>query len=341
MTTNVYITVDVESSMAGAWESDARFPLAASTHVFCENDSGKWGTPLIVEALARHGMKATFFCEMLASNVLGEKDTRSVTDYLLSHGQDVQLHLHPTFKHYSDYLRRGRRAEDKTAECKNDFLSTHDKEQQKELIEEACALFRKTTGHKPFAFRAGCFAADRTTLKILRGMGIKVDSSFDPCYRFLNSSFKENPPAVNEVRKIDGVWEFPITVARTLSWRGGAFKHFNISAISFAEMVKILSSALNRGMKHVVIIFHCFSTVKARNTAYTSFKPDRIVIKRLKKLLDYLAQQSSCYQVKTFGDFENRIDAIEEDTDPVVPELGIWQPAVRKAIQALNRFYWI
>ena len=47
MATAVYLTVDTESSMGGAWANPQRRPLPASRHVFCESETGVT-LPLIV-----------------------------------------------------------------------------------------------------------------------------------------------------------------------------------------------------------------------------------------------------------------------------------------------------
>lgn len=340
MHTHVYITVDTESSIAGAWSSSDRYPLPAARHVFCENDQGKWGLSLIVDELNKYGMKGTFFCEMLATPVLGEEDTRSITDFLLNQGQDVQLHLHPTFHHYHEYRTAKRDGRELKDVFKCDLLSLHSEDQQLALLEEACDLFRKYTGSSPFAFRSGNFSADRRTLRILKKMNIAIDSSFEPNNRFVHSSFKDDPPLFNRVQKIEEIWEFPITVARTWSWRGPAYKPFTISAISNIEMERILNCAFTHGMEHVIVVFHCFSTVKAKDSSYTIFKPNKIVIQRLKRLLFFLDKYSSRFMVKTFGDLKNNLDQLEIKQHAVVPRLGLWHSATRKVVQGLNNFYW-
>src|SRR5881628_1932604 len=98
----VYFTVDTEASMGGAWSNPDRFPTPAERHVFCRISDRPFGVPLIVDLMARYGFRATYFVETMATRVLGDADTASIFDYLLKHGQDVQLHLHPNFRYYSE-----------------------------------------------------------------------------------------------------------------------------------------------------------------------------------------------------------------------------------------------
>ena len=107
--TSVYITVDVETSMGGAWQYLERKPLPVEKRIFCETRGKRYGIPLLVEELERYGFRATFFTEVFLSCCLGRDAAAKVFDYLLSRGQDVQLHTHPTFRAYGRAAADGRR----------------------------------------------------------------------------------------------------------------------------------------------------------------------------------------------------------------------------------------
>jgi hypothetical protein len=341
MKTSVYITFDTESSMGGAWRCPEKRPLPASRHVFCKNEKEAYGIPLIADELGRYNMQATFFCEMLATHVLGEEDTRSVTDFLLNANQDVQLHVHPVYRYYYDFKRYGDPEKYPAKQFERDFLSAETEEQQLSLLQESCEIFRKCTGYSPTAFRAGDFAADQTTLRILNRLRIPIDSSFNPIYSLSNKSFDKRPPEVNLVQKIEGVWEFPITVAKTRILEGNGYKNLDMSAMSSAEMEMLLNAANKCGMEHVTFISHCFSTVKPKDIFYSSFRPNWIVIHRLKKLLRFLHLNSSRFVVRTFGELAKDLTSLEKQHIAVVPDLGLWRPAIRKLVQGLNNFYWL
>ena len=179
---NVYITIDTESSMAGAWRINERRPLTADRHVFCRVNGHDYGIGMITRALSQYGFRATHFVETLATLVNGAQDTRAIFDYLLEHGQDVQLHAHPTYHFYAKALRARERNQPYNAPPANDFIREFGESLQLELLQEAASLFQQFAGCRPIAFRAGSFAADRTTLKCLHQMGVTLDSSFnDSC----------------------------------------------------------------------------------------------------------------------------------------------------------------
>ena len=339
MKTAVHITIDTESAMAGAWDDPQRRPLPASRHIFCENESGAFGVPLIMTELRRYGFAATFFCETLAGRVLGQADTRCVVEALQAGGQDVQLHLHPVYWHYS------RRSECPEADRRryrasgSDLLGEHSTEEQAALLEEATDLFEASVGRPPTVFRAGNFAVSRITLGLLAKKGFVIDSSFNAA-NDEELSLADEPPAPNTVQNIEGVWELPITVARSRIREGNGYKPFDPVALSVREMESILEAAHASSMPHVTVVFHCFSLVKPRDMSYTEFRPNRVVIARLRALLGFLDANRSRFTVQTLGELAARVDSIHGTTSAVIPDLGFWRPAARKAVQAVNALYW-
>ena len=339
MRTQVFLTIDTESSIGGAWSDPSRRPLPASHRVFCQNDSGAYGIPLIVEILREYGMCATFFYETLASLVLGESDIARGINYLLEAGQDVQLHVHPTFRHYHDYLQSGDRTTLRAKARLPDLMDMYPEQEQVAFIQEAMTILRRYTGAHPDAFRAGCYAANHSTLRALRHVGIPIDSSYNPAYCSFHS-FSERPLATNEVQKIEQTWEFPVTVARTRIGEG-AYKPLEISAISSWEMERSLIALHENDVPHVVLMFHSFSAVKARNVYYSAFRPDRIVIHRLRRLVRFLARHHDRFQVTTFHEAAQNLTSLQPTAKSVLPDLGMLHPAMRKLTQGVNRFYWV
>jgi hypothetical protein len=338
MKTSVHITIDTESAMGGAWDEPGNGPVPASRHVFCQDESGAYGIPLITRELGRYGFRATFFCEMLATRVLGETDSRSVVEALLAAGQDVQLHLHPVYWYYRRFLDRGGIDREHYRASASDQLCVHPPDRQLALLEDACELFRTCTGRAPVAFRAGNFAASRATLRALAKLGVLIDSSYNPAQRD-DPSLADDPPEPNAVQSIEGVWEFPVTVARTRIHEGNGYKPFDPVALCAWEMKRILDVAHGAGMPHVTLLFHSFSFVKPWDMSYSRFRLNRIVLRRLRALLAFLDTNRDRFQVEPFGDLA--AGPIRSSSTTVVPDLGFWRPALRKAVQAVNGLYWV
>ena len=125
--------------------------------------------------------------------------SRRVFEFLLERNQDVQLHLHPTYRFYAESLRARAMDQEYQPPSKNDLLSGFDETTQMELIGQATSLYRQFVGEPPVAFRAGCFAANRTTLRCLASCRMLLDTSFNPCYR--SWSFPDDGLQPNQVRE--------------------------------------------------------------------------------------------------------------------------------------------
>ena len=325
--------------MGGAWQHKDRLPLKADRHVFCRIDGKDYGIGLISDLLARFAFRATHFVEMMATDVNGEADTREVVDYLLGRDQDVQLHAHPTYNFFAEALRARAAGRAYQPPADNDFISSFSHAQQLELLERAVALFQRFTGRKPAAFRAGSYAANRATARCLAALGIVADTSYNPCYPAL--SFPGESLACNCLSNIEGVWEIPITVARTrLRENSIGLKPADPCAVSFVELKAMLEGGAKSGQSHFVIVFHSFSAVKPKDETYSRMKPDTIVIRRLERLVEYLASRPDLYNVSTFSEFARQLPD-STGAGPPLAELGVFAAGVRKSVQGLNRFYWL
>ena len=102
MTLGVQITVDVEvwPPDDGRWPhvplpatADCREEIAAFLWGDC--NGRQLGLPYQLEVLARHGLRATFFVDPMFSFALGLQPLRDAVNLIQSHGQRVELHLHP------------------------------------------------------------------------------------------------------------------------------------------------------------------------------------------------------------------------------------------------------
>ncbi len=236
--TKVYITVDTETSMDGAWGNPARAPLTLDRLVYGKLGSRFYGIPLIMDILEEHGLRATFFTEMFCSYAVGAEEVAGVCREILKRGHDCQLHLHPIYRFY------WKRQQGKPSR-EMDFLFQLSPAEQREFIAEGVRLFRELSGKAPRAYRAGCYAGSGSNpASALREHGIEIDSSYNLAYLGQTCGFETkglNAPAV-----IDSVHEFPITVFR-VNWTVG-YKPLEISAVSVREILDTIQATADRGM---------------------------------------------------------------------------------------------
>jgi len=98
---NVFITVDTEHSIGGAFmRKDAR-PVGNDRRVWGRIGTKVYGIPLIMDIADSFGLKLTFFVEVLNKYFFGENESREVCEYILKRGHDVQLHLHPNYLNFT------------------------------------------------------------------------------------------------------------------------------------------------------------------------------------------------------------------------------------------------
>jgi hypothetical protein len=341
MKMQVYFTVDTESSIGGAFEDAARRPVDASRHIFCRIGNEDFGIPLLTRIMGEFGFRGTYFVETLATPCLAETDIPSVFDFLLREEQDVQLHIHPVFRLYSTFDKARRQCADAPKPRPMDFIGHLDSDAQMDLLGEAISYFETFAGYRPVVFRAGCFAGSRATLRCLHELGVRVDSSFNPCYPEI--SFPVDPLEPNLVQKIEGVWEIPVTVARTRLPEGrSGLKFADCTSLSFPEIRTMLEATAAAGQEHFVIVFHSFSAVKAKDDTYAKMRPNQIVIRRLEKLFRYLADNDDKFCVQTMGNIARNLEVLERGSHVrVVPNLELLTAAKRKAVQLINNAYWV
>lgn len=337
---NVYFTVDTESSIGSAWHNPERRPVTSDRHIFCRIGDRDHGVGLITHILQRNGFQGTFFVETLATLVNGDQDTSVVFDYLLEQNQDVQLHAHPVYRFYAQALKdHAAKGQYPMPDGTTDLVGAYAEERQLDLLGQATEAFRRLTGRAPKAFRAGCYGANRTTLRCLRKLGMTLDTSFNPCYP--EWSFANEQLAANQVHQLEGVWELPVAVARTpLPESATGLKMADPCSLSVTELRTMLEAAAGAGQQHFVIVFHSFSAVKPRDGDYTEIRPDRIVIRRLEGLFSYLARHPKEYRVSTFGDAAGEAPPVES-APGVMANLPMLPAALRKFVQAANRYYWL
>jgi hypothetical protein len=335
--TNVYLTIDTEHSMGGAWANPALRPVPTERHIFCRIGGEDHGIGWLCDELDRHKFRATFFCEMFGSLVFGKDDTRRWCQYLLERGQDVQLHTHLNFYYYAQ-----QQARSGAKSARTDDLASVPSPLRGELLEQACNVFRYATGHHPKAFRAGNWHANRALISDVARAGILLDSSFNPVSR-ADGSFAGEPLRLNALQRLDGIWELPLSVLRQSLPEPNlidGLRPFDLVSLSTWEIRKGLDDAHKTSMPHVVVVFHSFSGVKTRDVQYRKMKPDRVVRRRLRFFLDYLAASPDRFRVSTCNELVSEPNEAQQHECGELPSLGFFHPLARKFVQGMNSIYW-
>jgi peptidoglycan/xylan/chitin deacetylase (PgdA/CDA1 family) len=329
----VFITFDVECSMGGAWGNPALRPVPPARAVWGEYGNERYGLPLIVEILDRYGLSGTFFVEAFIDEQGYPGQSEPICRYLLDHGQDVQLHIHPNHKHY------GLKQQGKPYPFTDDIadLPPH---AQRELLDEGARRLTQWTGRRPVAFRAGNMGASEETLRQLAAVGIPIDSSYTFAYAGGRCRFPAGEP-YNGSKRYDGVLELALSGFCKPRLPGlQRAKPLDLVGISFAECRDAIRSICRAGADAVMIL-HSFSLLKVRNVQYDGGRPNRIVSRRFRRFCEWLAGPAGP-PVYTFSRLAEAMADGAYQARSVPPcRLAHPRAIVRKAVQAVNNLYWV
>ena len=336
MKPSVYITIDVECSMGGAWGNRELRPVSPSRAVWGEYYNNKFGLPLIIDILSRNKLAATFFVEAFMDEQGYPGQAEPICQFLLNHGQDVQLHIHPNHKHYALSLQQ-------EPYPFTDQMADLEPEAQHALLKEGFERIMRWTCRPPVAFRAGNMGASEETLKQLAAVGIRIDSSYsfpmagDRC-RFGSAE------SYNGSRWYDDVLELALSGFYGPHFLGlHPSKPLDLMGISFEECRDAIYKICECGTDAVVIL-HSFSLFKVRNIQYDGGRLNWIVARRFQRLCEWLTENRSKFRVCTFAELAMDIESNQYEARAVPPcKLAGPQAALRalarKAVQAYNRFY--
>ncbi len=335
MTPSVFITFDVECSMGGAWGSDTLKPVPPSRGMMGEYGRDHLGLPLIVETLAENGLTGTFFVEPFNDELGYPGQTEPACAYLLDHGQDVQLHVHPWHKYYGEY-KAGRPYE------LTDTLADLAPDKQRMMLIEGAERLRSYTGAWPVAFRAGNMAASEETLRQLAATGITLDSSYAFCFAGGQCKFAECE-VYNGSKWYEDVLELAMSCFYQPRVPGlHPAKPLDLMGISFEECRDAIIEICSAGADAVMIL-HSFSLMKVKNLQYDGGRLNRIVARRFRRFCKWLSDNRTVYPTRTFRQLAEGVDAGGYQAK-AVPPCKLNDPVravVRKVVQAVNSLYWV
>ncbi len=328
---NVFLTVDVECSIGGAFADRSLSPVGGDKRIFGRFGGREYGIGLIMDIAEQYGLPVTFFVETFQEHYFGSQYTQEVVEAVLRRHHDIQLHLHP------NYLNFGlKRPQDLKF---SDLCGKYSFAEQVEIIDRAARKLVAAGAPKPVAFRAGCFGADMNTLKALKVNGFRIDSSYNQAYLGVTCRLPDRQ--LNDAAPWEGIFEFPITHFFERSGvRPSRYMPLDINGVSFQEMRFVLNAARSgNGPRNIVIILHSFSFIKPYDVQYEKVRIRKNVISRYRKLCQFLGRNSSSFRVRTFRDMvlEDSLQEAAKNAHHVWPKAAPHITWVRLAEQAMDR----
>ena len=301
MATRVLLTIDTElrwdRHLGGAsWQEN----LALSF------DPAGVGVGYQLERLAAHGLKACFFVDPMPALLYGSEPIRRMVEPILEAGQEVQLHLHPSWADPANPVFE---------------LTGLDGQTQLGLIRTARDLLVEAGAPPPIAFRSGSYAADLATLEALAELGIGFDSSHNGSHHPDPSALPLDPRRIAPAL-VAGLVEIPVT---QIEQRPGSLRHLQICAVSFDEMRAALLHAARNGHPVVTIVGHSFElAARGGRTANAT------LVRRFEKLCVFLAEQGERLPTARFRDLAD----LPLDAEALPLRSGVVRTISRMAQQA-------
>ena len=310
---NVFITVDTEHSIGGAFKDSNLKPVGNEKRVWGKIGDKSFGIPLMMDIAETYDIRLTFFVEALNKYYFGEDETKKVCEYILNRGHEVQLHLHPNYLNF-----KLNNPLDKTY---SDLIGTYRLEKQIELIREGIEILFRNGVPRPIAFRAGCFAANEETLRALKATGVLIDSSYNKSS--VGDTCLLDNHQINDLTYLSEIWEFPITnFVESAKVRPKRFKPLDINGVSFQEMRSVLNQAKEGGPHNITIIMHSFSFLKPYDVQYNRVRLRRNVIQRFRKLCKFLEENTKFFEVRTFASIdEKELTLMSQQSSHVFPHV--------------------
>ena len=299
MATRVLLTIDTElrwDRRGESWQEN----LALSF------DPAGVGVTYQLGRLAAHGLKACFFVDPMPALRFGIEPIRRMVEPILAAGQEVQLHVHPSWADPADPVFE---------------LTGLDRQTQLGLIRTARDLLVEAGAPPPVAFRAGGYAADLATLEALAALEIRYDSSHNGSHHPWPSALPLDPRLTAPAR-LNGLIEIPVT---HIEQSPGGLRHLQICAVSFAEMRAALLHAAGNRHPVVTLVGHSFELA-----ARGGKRPNPTLVRRFEKLCGFLAGQRERLPTSSF--FE--LGDLKLDAEAAPLRSGAVRTAARMAEQA-------
>jgi hypothetical protein len=287
----VFFTTDVEIWCESWSHLDNEFSDSFNHYVYGRTPTGDYGLAFQARMLGDHGLTGVFFVEPLFSMHFGKAPLDEIVGLISEQGQNIELHLHPEWldESLSPLLAR--------PVFKRKNIRDFTRAEQGVIIGAGKAILERSVGEKITAFRAGNFGFDRDTLVALRDNGILFDSSYNRTLNRVESRL-ELGDDTRFPQRIEGVWEYPLTVFRD---GFGKERHLQITACSLSEMKSVLFRSAEMGLDNVNILSHNFELLDSSRS-----RVEPVVLRRFEGLCDFLAKNRDVFDVVGFHGLDPR-----------------------------------
>jgi hypothetical protein len=236
---------------------------------------------------------------------------KRVVDPILTRGHEVQLHVHTEWLRWFE--------KDPVAGRRGENIFEFPETDQRVLLEMGAEALERAGAPRPIAFRAGNYGADNATLRALKSLGLRFDTSYNQPY-IGDVCRIDVPEPLLEPALVEGLTEIPITFFEDYP---GHTRPLQLCAISTAELAWCVTDARAANRPTVVIVSHSFELLNARRT-----RANKMLVRRFDAL---------CATLKETTTF-TELDAAVEPTArrAAIPKSNPARTAVRMVEQAVG-----
>jgi hypothetical protein len=249
-----------------------------------------YGIPFIVDTLEHYGISGSFFVSPYAPARL-EDTVYNNLRYLVTRGQDLQLHTHLDAWDFN-----------------RPVITDYSAEEKKKILEHGIGAIVRAGAASPIAHRSGKLAIDEDTLRILPEFGIHFDSSI---YHRVEASRVRLPESqANRIVKLGDVYELPIMLIRTLPFTGRrGTTAFQLDSTVIHQQLSALRRFADHQIPLVVILLHFFSFYK-RKQPDRPFEPLVINGAQHRRIADFytlleMVTTDKCFDIVTVSELWN------------------------------------
>lgn len=293
MRTKVFLTIDTEFSIGGAFASPQTLQPIGAQNVHAMVGSRSEGLGFLLETFAAHDLAATFFVEALQTAYFGDAPMGEIASRIAGAGHDVQLHLHPVWTYFDHPDWRAQLAREQPA----DNMHGRPLAQLVGWMQRGLDTFGRWGLPAPVALRTGNLMVDRNVYRAMSAVGLKVASNvaravFEPAEEGLRLNAG--------VHLVDGITELPVLTYADLQWRQRVHrKALTITGSSLDEAKCLLARAHAAGTGAVVLLTHCHEFVKGDMRG--ALAADRVNQRRLVALCRFLRDAGDRFDVTTMA----------------------------------------
>lgn len=318
---DVFFTIDVEVWCNGWKNIDERFANAFDRYIYGTTPQGQFGLPYQMKVMNDHGLTSVCFIEPLFSARFGQQPLDEIVALVREAGHEPQLHMHP------EWVDEARTPLLEGMRGKRPYMRDYSVAEQTSLIASGLQMLERAGAPNINAFRAGSFGFNRDTLEALAANGIAYDCSYNTTL-FGQSSGVRPGETVWWPFECAGVYEYPMTVFDDGT---GKLRHVQLTACSFAEIEKLLWTALEAGHQSFVMLSHSFELLNGGSRD----RSDPVTINRFRKFCAFMEKNRDSFRVRGFQGMQPEV-AVQP---PPLLRSPIWRTGMRMAEQVYRRRY--